>query len=117
MTTTDPQCDVEAMTDSVRRYTLERIAPRIDAWDEAGGETEGQGPGGISMILVPGDAADLSHTSLDKMGWVFRHRPLRMGNVWMPARYLLGEEGAGLRRRSAVGVGAEEIMKDLAARQ
>ncbi|MBC7467965.1 MAG: acyl-CoA dehydrogenase family protein, partial [Ramlibacter sp.] len=30
---------------------------------------EGNGAGGISMLLVPGEAAGLSRTSLDKMGW------------------------------------------------
>jgi acyl-CoA dehydrogenase len=28
--------DVEALTDTVRRFTLERIAPHVAAWDEAG---------------------------------------------------------------------------------
>ena len=30
------QQDIEALTDSVKRFTLERIAPHINRWDEAG---------------------------------------------------------------------------------
>jgi acyl-CoA dehydrogenase len=30
----------------------------------------GTGAGGISMLVVPGDAAGLSRTRLDKMGWL-----------------------------------------------
>ena len=28
--------DIEALTDTVRRFALERIAPHAQAWDEAG---------------------------------------------------------------------------------
>jgi acyl-CoA dehydrogenase len=58
----------------------------------------GKGFGGISMILVPGDAAGLSRTKLEKMGWWCSDTAhLRMDGVRVPARYLLGEEGAGFR--------------------
>jgi acyl-CoA dehydrogenase len=58
----------------------------------------GKGAGGISMIVVPGDAAGLSRHKLDKMGWWCSDTAhLRMENVRVPARYLLGEEGAGFR--------------------
>jgi acyl-CoA dehydrogenase len=58
----------------------------------------GKGAGGISMILVPGDAAGLSRTRLEKMGWWCSDTAhLRMDGVRVPARYLLGEEGAGFR--------------------
>jgi acyl-CoA dehydrogenase len=57
-----------------------------------------RGAGGISMIVVPGDAAGLSRTALDKMGWWCSDTAqLRMDGVRVPARYLLGEEGAGFR--------------------
>jgi acyl-CoA dehydrogenase len=57
-----------------------------------------KGAGGISMVLVPGDAAGLSRTKLDKMGWWCSDTAhLRMDGVRVPARYLLGEEGAGFR--------------------
>lgn len=62
------------------------------------GGASGKGAHGISMILVPGDAAGLSRTSLDKMGWWCSDTAhLRMDRVRVPARYLLGEEGAGFR--------------------
>jgi acyl-CoA dehydrogenase len=58
----------------------------------------GKGAGGISMIVVPGDAAGLSRTKLEKMGWWSSDTAhLRMDNVRVPARYLLGEEGGGFR--------------------
>jgi acyl-CoA dehydrogenase len=58
----------------------------------------GKGFGGISMILVPGDAAGLSRKKLEKMGWWCSDTAhLRMDGVRVPARYLLGEEGAGFR--------------------
>src|SRR6185369_8022423 len=58
----------------------------------------GKGAGGISMILVPGDAAGLSRTKLEKMGWWCSDTAhLRMDGVRVPERYLLGEEGAGFR--------------------
>jgi acyl-CoA dehydrogenase len=59
---------------------------------------DAKGAGGISMILVPGDAAGLSRSKLDKMGWWCSDTAhLRMDGVRVPARYLLGEEGAGFR--------------------
>jgi acyl-CoA dehydrogenase len=58
----------------------------------------GKGPGGISMIVVPGDAAGLSRTALAKMGWWCSDTAhLRMDKVRVPARYLLGEDGSGFR--------------------
>jgi len=62
------------------------------------GEKGTQGAGGISMILVPGDAAGLSRTRLDKMGWWCSDTAhLRLDGVRVPARHLLGEEGGGFR--------------------
>ncbi|RYF37123.1 MAG: acyl-CoA dehydrogenase, partial [Comamonadaceae bacterium] len=62
------------------------------------GDAGSKGAGGISMILVPGDAVGLSRTGLDKMGWWCSDTAhLRMDGVRVPARYLLGEEGAGFR--------------------
>jgi acyl-CoA dehydrogenase len=59
---------------------------------------ESKGASGISMIVVPGDAKGLSRTALDKMGWLCSDTAqLRMDNVRVPARYLVGEEGAGFR--------------------
>jgi acyl-CoA dehydrogenase len=62
------------------------------------GDAGAKGAGGISMILVPGDVAGLSRSRLDKMGWWSSDTAhLRMDGVRVPARYLLGEEGAGFR--------------------
>ena len=59
---------------------------------------EGRGAGGISMLLVPGDAPGLSRTCLTKMGWWCSDTAqLHFDDVRVPARYLLGEEGAGFR--------------------
>jgi acyl-CoA dehydrogenase len=66
-------------------------------WITMAVRTEGAGKG-ISMIVVPGDAAGLSRHKLDKMGWWCSDTAhLRMDGVRVPARYLLGEEGAGFR--------------------
>ncbi|UJW79801.1 acyl-CoA dehydrogenase family protein [Hydrogenophaga sp. SL48] len=57
-----------------------------------------KGASGISMILVPGDAAGLSCSPLQKMGWHCSDTAqLRFDGVRVPARCLLGEEGAGFR--------------------
>jgi acyl-CoA dehydrogenase len=62
------------------------------------GEAGSKGAGGISMIVVPGDAAGLSRHKLEKMGWWCSDTAhLRMDRVRVPVRYLLGEEGAGFR--------------------
>ena len=59
---------------------------------------EGKGSGGISMIVVPGDARGLSRTALDKMGWLCSDTAhLRLDDVRVPARFLVGEDGAGFR--------------------
>lgn len=62
------------------------------------GDAGTKGAGGISMLLVPGDAAGLSRSRLDKMGWWCSDTAhLRMDGVRVPARYLLGEEGGGFK--------------------
>jgi acyl-CoA dehydrogenase len=62
------------------------------------GEGGNKGSGGLSMVLVPGDAKGLSRTRLDKMGWWCSDTAhLRMDSVRVPARNLLGQEGAGFR--------------------
>jgi acyl-CoA dehydrogenase len=62
------------------------------------GESGSKGSGGLSMVLVPGDAKGLSRTRLDKMGWWCSDTAhLRLDGVRVPARNLLGQEGAGFR--------------------
>jgi len=59
---------------------------------------EAKGPAGISLLVVPGDAAGLSRSPLQKMGWWCSDTAqLRFDNVRVPARYLISEEGAGFR--------------------
>jgi acyl-CoA dehydrogenase len=62
------------------------------------GEPGTRGAAGISMIVVPGDAPGLARTRLDKMGWHASDTAhLRFDGVRVPARFLVGEEGAGFR--------------------
>lgn len=59
---------------------------------------QSKGATGISMIVVPGDAKGLSRNKLDKMGWWCSDTAhLRFDGVRVPARYLVGEEGAGFK--------------------
>jgi acyl-CoA dehydrogenase len=62
------------------------------------GDPGTRGAGGISLIAVPGDSRGISRTRLDKMGWLCSDTAqLRFDRVRVPARYLVGEEGAGFR--------------------
>jgi acyl-CoA dehydrogenase len=59
---------------------------------------DSKGASGISMIAVPGDAAGLSRSKLDKMGWWCSDTAhLRFDGVRVPARHLVGDEGGGFR--------------------
>lgn len=56
------------------------------------------GMAGIGLLLVPGDAKGLTRTRLEKMGWLCSDTAhLRFDGVRVPARYLLGQPGAGFR--------------------
>lgn len=58
--------------------------------------TGGEGPAGLSMMVIEGDAEGLSRTKLDKMGWLASDTAtLYFDDVKVPAENLLGEEGAG----------------------
>lgn len=57
-----------------------------------------KGAGGISMLLVPGDAPGVRRTKLAKMGWHCSDTAqLHFDGVRVPAHHLLGSEGAGFR--------------------
>jgi acyl-CoA dehydrogenase len=57
-----------------------------------------KGPMGISMLMVPGDAAGLSRSRLQKMGWLCSDTAqLRFDGVRVPRRYLVGQEGEGFK--------------------
>lgn len=59
---------------------------------------DGRGAKDISLLLVPGDSQGLSRTRLDKMGWLCSDTAhLRFDGVRVPARHLLGDEGAGFK--------------------
>jgi acyl-CoA dehydrogenase len=58
--------------------------------------TGGDGPGGVSLLLIPGDTPGLSRTPLKKMGWwASDTATLHFDNCRVPAGNLLGAEGAG----------------------
>lgn len=72
------------------RYDWITLAVRTDL--------KSKGAGGLSMIVVPCDAKGLSRTPLQKMGWLCSDTAhLRFDGLRVPARYRLGEEGAGFR--------------------
>jgi acyl-CoA dehydrogenase len=100
--------DVAALKTTARRdggdYVIEgekifiTSGMRADWITVAARTGESRGASGISMIAVPGDAAGLSRTRLDKMGWLCSDTAqLRFDRVRVPARYLVGEEGAGFK--------------------
>ena len=61
-------------------------------------DANNKGAGGISMVVVPMDRPGVSRTALQKMGWHCSDTAhLRFDGVRVPARYRLGEEGAGFR--------------------
>ncbi len=61
-------------------------------------DPQNKGPMGISMLMVPGDAKGLTRTPLKKMGWLCSDTAqIRFDNVHVPARYLVGDEGAGFK--------------------
>ncbi|MHA7816895.1 MAG: acyl-CoA dehydrogenase family protein [Pseudohaliea sp.] len=68
-------------------------------WVSTAVRTGGEGPGGVSMLLIPTDAAGFSRTPLDrKMGWwASDTATLYFDNVRVPADNLIGEENQGFR--------------------
>jgi acyl-CoA dehydrogenase len=60
--------------------------------------TGGPGAGGVSLLLVEGDALGLQRTSLKKMGWwASDTATLYFENCRVPAANLIGEENSGFR--------------------
>jgi acyl-CoA dehydrogenase len=67
-------------------------------WITLAVRTGDQGAGGISLIAVPGDAAGLERSPLEKMGWWCSDTALlRFDGCRVPADHLIGEENAGFR--------------------
>ena len=58
--------------------------------------TGGEGFGGVSLLLIPGDTPGLARTELKKMGWWCSDTAtLYFEDCRVPTRYLLGPENAG----------------------
>jgi acyl-CoA dehydrogenase len=67
-------------------------------WITTAVRTGGPGAGGISLIVVPGDAPGLARTPLAKMGWWSSDTAtLHFSGVRVPADHLIGAENAGFR--------------------
>ncbi|AQA19242.1 acyl-CoA dehydrogenase [Halioglobus japonicus] len=66
-------------------------------WTTTAVRTGGEGPAGVSMLLVPMDAEGVSRTKLDrKQGWwVSDTATIYYDNVKVPVENLIGEEGHG----------------------
>lgn len=59
---------------------------------------ESRGAGGISMLVVPGNAPGVTRAPLRKMGWLCSDTAqIHFDGVRVPAGNLLGEEGSGFR--------------------
>ena len=62
------------------------------------GEAGSKGAGGISLLVIPMHLSGISRTRLDKMGWLASDTAhIRFDNVRVPARLLVGQEGAGFK--------------------
>ena len=66
-------------------------------WVSTAVRTGGEGPGGVSMLLIPTDAEGFSRTALDrKQGWwASDTATLYFDNVRVPVENLIGEENKG----------------------
>jgi len=65
-------------------------------WITTAVRTGGEGPAGVSLLLIPGDSPGLTRTPLKKMGWwASDTATLHFDNVRVPVGNLLGPEGAG----------------------
>jgi acyl-CoA dehydrogenase len=67
-------------------------------WITLAVRTGGAGAGGLSLVVVPGDAKGLTRTPLRKMGWWCSDTAqLHFDGVRVPADHLVGDEDAGFR--------------------
>ena len=61
-------------------------------------DPENPGPGGISMLAVPGDLPGITRSPLKKMGWLCSDTALlHFDSVRVPVENLIGEEGKGFK--------------------
>ncbi len=62
------------------------------------GDAGSKGASGISLLVIPMHLPGVSRTRLDKMGWLASDTAhIRFDNVRVPARLLVGQEGAGFK--------------------
>ncbi len=62
------------------------------------GEAGSKGAGGLSLLVVPMHVPGVSRNRLDKMGWHASDTAhIRFDKVRVPARLLVGQEGAGFK--------------------
>jgi acyl-CoA dehydrogenase len=67
-------------------------------WLTVAVRTGGPGPGGISLLAVPGDTPGLTRTPLQKMGWWCSDTALlHFDGCRVPADHLIGEVNGGFR--------------------
>jgi acyl-CoA dehydrogenase len=67
-------------------------------WLTVAVRTGGAGPGGVSMLLIPGDTPGLSRAKLKKMGWwASDTATLHFADCRVPVEYLIGDEGGGFQ--------------------
>ena len=67
-------------------------------WIIVAARTGGEGAGGISLFVVPGDTPGLTRTLMQKMGWwASDTATLHFDNCHIPASHLIGQENAGFR--------------------
>ena len=68
-------------------------------WVSTAVRTGGEGPGGVSMLLIPTDAEGFSRTELErKQGWwASDTATLYFDNVRVPVSNLIGEENQGFK--------------------
>jgi acyl-CoA dehydrogenase len=60
--------------------------------------TGGEGPGGVSLLVIERDTPGFTRTPLKKMGWwASDTATLHFDDVRVPAGHLLGQEGAGFK--------------------
>ncbi|MGB3423904.1 MAG: acyl-CoA dehydrogenase family protein [Castellaniella sp.] len=100
--------DAASLTTSARRDGGHYVLNGAKAFISGAGDTDvlvvmartgGEGPRGISALVVPADSAGITYGRKEnKMGWNSQStRPITFENVQVPVENRLGEEGEGFR--------------------
>ncbi|HKA15896.1 MAG TPA: acyl-CoA dehydrogenase family protein [Myxococcota bacterium] len=99
--------------DGVKRYAIDGASAD---WLVVSARTPGsRGGDGVTLFVVPDDAAGLTRIALPTMDQTRRQAELRFAGVYVPAEARLGDEGAGaepLRRAldlGAIALAAESV--------